>query len=85
MADVGLDEGTVEVRGTVLRLRAGGLVIKPSPKYAAGQRRILELPSWAVIMLRRRQPDDVARMSLPTRSSPHRSPAVCATRPTPSR
>ena len=57
-ADVGLDEGTVEVRGTVLRLRAGGLVIKPSPKSAAG-RRILELPSWAVIMLRRRQPDDV--------------------------
>ena len=31
-ADFGLDEGTVEVRGTVLRLRAGGLVIKPSPK-----------------------------------------------------
>jgi integrase len=58
-ADVGLDEGTVEVRGTVLRLRAGGLVIKPSPKSAAG-RRILELPSWAVIMLRRRQPDDVS-------------------------
>jgi integrase len=58
-ADVGLDEGTVEVRGTVLRLRAGRLVIRPSPKYAAG-RRILELPSWAVIMLQRRQPDDVS-------------------------
>jgi integrase len=62
-ADVGLDEGTVEVRGTVLRLRAGGLVIKPSPKSAAG-RRILELPSWAVIMLRRRQPDDVSEDEL---------------------
>jgi integrase len=58
-ADVDLDEGTVEVRGTVLRLRAGGLIIKPSPKSAAG-RRILELPSWAVIMLRRRQPGDVS-------------------------
>jgi integrase len=58
-ADIGLDEGTVEVRGTVLRLRAGGLIIKPSPKSAAG-RRILELPSWAVIMLRRRQPDGIS-------------------------
>ena len=56
--DLELDERTVEVRGTVLRLRAGGLIIKPSPKSAAG-RRILELPSWAVTMLRRRQPDDV--------------------------
>ena len=62
-ADVGLDGGTVEVRGTVLRLRAGGLVIKPSSKSAAG-RRILELPSWAVIMLRRRQPDDVSEDEL---------------------
>jgi integrase len=62
-ADVGPDEGTVEVRGTVLRLRAGGLVINPSPKSAAG-RRILELPSWAVIMLRRRQPDDVSEDEL---------------------
>ena len=62
-ADVGLDEGTVEVRGTVLRLRAGGLVVKPSPKSAAG-RRILELPSWAVIMLRRRQAEDVGENEL---------------------
>jgi integrase len=56
--DLDLDECTVEVRGTVLRLRAGGLIIKPSPKSAAG-RRILELPSWAVTMLRQRQPNDV--------------------------
>jgi integrase len=62
-ADIGLDEGTVEVRGTVLRLRAGGLVIKPSPKSAAG-RRILELPYWAVIMLRRRQAEDVSEDEL---------------------
>ena len=45
--DLDLDECTVEVRGTVLRLRAGGLIIKSSPKSAAG-RRILELPLWAV-------------------------------------
>jgi integrase len=56
--DLDLDECTVEVRGTVLRLRAGGLITKPSPKSAAG-RRILELPSWAVTMLRQRQPDDL--------------------------
>jgi integrase len=56
--DLDVDECTVEVRGTVLRLRAGGLIIKPSPKSAAG-RRILELPPWAGTMLRRRQPNDV--------------------------
>ena len=84
MADVGLDEGTVEVRGTVLRPRAGGLVLKPSPKSAAG-RRILELPSWAVIMLRRRQAEAVGEDELARQVFPHRSPAVCATRPTPSR
>ena len=62
-ADVSLDDGRVEVCGTVLRLRAGGLVITPSPKSAAG-RRILELPSWAVIMLGRRQADDVSEDDL---------------------
>ena len=62
-ADVSLDDGRVEVCGTVLRLRAGGLVITPSPKSAAG-RRILELPSLAVIMLGRRQADDVSEDDL---------------------
>ena len=81
-ADIGLDEGTVEVRGTVLRLRAGGLVIKPSPKSAAG-RRILELPSWAVIMLRRRHAGSVVEGELARQVSPHRSLVVYATRPTP--
>jgi hypothetical protein len=56
--DLDLGECTAEVRGTVLRLRAGGLIIKPFLKSAAG-RRILELPSWAVTMLRQRQPDDL--------------------------
>ena len=52
--DVDLEAGTAEVRGTVLRVRHGGLIIKPSPKSAAGQR-ILELPSWAIAMLGRRR------------------------------
>ena len=52
--DVDLEARTVEVRGTVLRARQSGLMIKPSPKSAAGQR-ILELPSWAVTMLERRR------------------------------
>src|SRR5215203_5767854 len=62
-ADIDFDEETVEVRGTVLRLRAGGLVIKSSSKSAAG-RRILELPPWAVTMLRRRQPGGVGEAKL---------------------
>ncbi len=53
-SDIDLEAGTVDIQGTVLRLRQGGLIIKPSTKSAAGQR-ILELPSWAIAMLRRRQ------------------------------
>lgn len=51
--DVELDASTVEVVGTVLRIKGQGLILKPSPKSEAGER-ILELPSWAVTMLRRR-------------------------------
>lgn len=51
--DVDLDHGTVEVVGTVLRIRGQGLILKPSPKSKAGER-ILELPSWAVEMLQAR-------------------------------
>ena len=50
---VDLDSGTVEVRGTVIRVRGEGLVIKPKPKSEAGWRSI-ELPSWCTAMLRRR-------------------------------
>ncbi|WP_197677099.1 site-specific integrase [Friedmanniella luteola] len=53
-SDIDLEAGTVDIHGTVLRLRQGGLIIKPSTKSAAGQR-ILELPSWAIAMLRQRQ------------------------------
>jgi integrase len=49
-----LDEGTVEIRGTVIRVKGQGLRIKPKPKSRAGYRK-LRLPSWAVDMLRRRK------------------------------
>jgi hypothetical protein len=41
-------------------------------------RRILELPSWAVIMLRRFQPNDVSEDELVRQSSPHQSLAAYA-------
>jgi integrase len=48
-----LDEGTVEVRGTTVRIRGKGLMVKPSTKSLAGWRK-LKLPQWAVDMLRLR-------------------------------
>ena len=50
---VDLAAGTVEVRGTVIRVKGRGLVIKPAPKTRAGFRTLV-LPSWAVEMLRLR-------------------------------
>jgi integrase len=49
-----LDAATVEVRGTVVRIKGVGLTIKWRPKSKSGYR-TLELPSWAVEMLRRRR------------------------------
>lgn len=49
-----LEAGTVEIRGTVIRVKGEGLRIKLKPKSKAGYRK-LRLPSWAVEMLRRRQ------------------------------
>jgi integrase len=49
-----LDAGTVEIRGTVIRVKGQGLRIKLKPKSRAGYRK-LRLPSWAVAMLRRRK------------------------------
>lgn len=51
---VDFDAATVEVRGTVVRLTGEGLWIKPRPKSKRGWRTV-ELPSWAVQMLRRRR------------------------------
>ncbi len=50
---VDLEAGTVEVRGTVVRVKGEGLIIKPSPKSKAGFR-VLELPSWMIEILKKR-------------------------------
>lgn len=52
--DLDLDGGTVEVRGTVVRVKGVGLSIKWRPKSKSGYR-TLELPGWSVEMLRRRR------------------------------
>ncbi|MER5672567.1 site-specific integrase [Pseudonocardia alni] len=49
-----LDAGTVEVRGTVIRIKGQGLSIKWKPKSKSGYR-TLELSSWALTMLRERR------------------------------
>jgi integrase len=49
---VDLSAGTVEVRGTVIRVNRG-LMIKPAPKTRAGFRTLV-LPSWTVEMLKLR-------------------------------
>lgn len=55
---VNFDEGTVEIKGTVIRVRGQergkGLVIKPSTKSKAGNR-VLELPSWCADMFEARK------------------------------
>lgn len=53
-----LEAGTVEIRGTVIRVKGEGLRIKLKPKSKAGYRK-LRLPSWSVEMLRRRQAEAV--------------------------
>lgn len=50
---VDLDAGTVEVRGTVIRLRGQGLVLTSTTKSSAGMRR-LALPNWSVESLKQR-------------------------------
>ncbi len=50
---IDFDAMTVKVRGTVVRVKGAGLLIK-TPKSESGERD-LELPSWAVAMLRSRQ------------------------------
>jgi len=47
---VDLKDGTVAVRGTVLRVKGVGLVLKPAPKTPGGER-VLQLPSWGTAML----------------------------------
>jgi integrase len=64
---VDLSAGTVEVRGTVIRVKGQGLMIKAAPKTKAGFRTLV-LPSWAVEMLRLRapgRPDQTVFCSVP--------------------
>lgn len=71
-ADVDLGRGTVAVRGTVLRIKGKGLIVKPSPKSAAGER-TLELPVWATAMLQRRAHENAgarAKKSAPVFPAP---------------
>jgi integrase len=51
---VDVESGSVEVRGTVIRVRGQGLVIKQKPKSEAGWRSV-QLPSWCTATLRRRR------------------------------
>lgn len=53
--DLDLDAGTVDVNGTVIRLRGEGTVRQDTTKSVAG-RRLLQLPSWCVEMLQHRAP-----------------------------
>lgn len=55
-----LDAGTVEIRGTAIRILGRGMVIKPTPKTDASHR-LLHLPSWCVGMLRRRRSQHASR------------------------
>lgn len=59
-----LDAGTVEVRGTVIRVKGQGLSIKWKPKSKSGYR-TLELPVWAVAMLRARAVDSTGEGTAP--------------------
>ena len=52
-AAVDQDAGTVDVRGTVVRLTGRGLIMMPTTKSTAGMR-TLALPSWCLEMLRAR-------------------------------
>ena len=71
---VDLEAGTVEIRGTVLRLTATGLTIKNSTKTKAGQRTLL-LPAWCVEMLRRRKAAARTNLVLPTERGFLRDPS----------
>jgi len=50
---IDFDEGSVEVRGTVIRIQGKGLIIKLKLKSKAGWR-VIELPTWCLDMLKER-------------------------------
>jgi len=55
--DLDLEDGTVDVNGTVIRLRGQGTVRQDNTKSESG-RRLLQLPTWCVEMLLRRTPTE---------------------------
>lgn len=55
---IDFNEGVVAVRGTVIRVKGVGLIVK-KPKSDAGER-IVELAGWTVDMIRRRMPEDAS-------------------------
>ncbi|HEY9412634.1 MAG TPA: site-specific integrase [Jiangellaceae bacterium] len=62
-SEVDLDNGTVEITSTMIRVTGQGLLRKTT-KSAAGQR-VLVLPTWAVDMLRRRFMSGLTRFDQP--------------------
>lgn len=50
---VDLDQGVIEIRGTTVRLKGRGTLVKPSPKSSAGERKLI-LPAWLVVLLAER-------------------------------
>lgn len=71
---VDLEAGTVEVRGTVVRIKGQGLIIKPEPKSEAGWR-TLELPAWCVRMLKARKDALGSELVFPSTRGTLRDPA----------
>jgi integrase len=65
-----LNAGIVEVRGTVVRIKGQGLIIKPAPKTKAGSR-LLQLPQWVVATL-------VARSQRSDLKTARTDPVFCA-------
>ena len=64
-----LDAATVEVRGTVVRVKGKGLIIQPKPKTWKRWRR-LHLPAWLVAVLAARQaPDNEWDVIFPSHSA----------------
>lgn len=52
-SEVDLANAAVEIRTTAVRVKGQGVLIKPSPKTSSS-RRVLELPTWGVRVLARR-------------------------------
>jgi integrase len=72
-AALDLDNATVEVRATVIRVNGKRLILKPAPKTEAGFRTLV-LPKWCVDMLLRRQKTASGAMVFPSPKGHLRDP-----------